>query len=94
MPAAELPARMRHDSLGDSYVFWLPYEPKAKVQLLLQAKITVAGKDAAMTSVHTALEPAAEAVANAAGRLKTKQSQRAVAKQIPRAASPTAPAAN
>lgn len=38
--AEEMPLHLRRDIVGDSYVFWLPYEPEMKTKVSLEASFT------------------------------------------------------
>lgn len=40
IPADELDKHLRRDVVGDSYVFWLPFDPPTETQVLVQGEFT------------------------------------------------------
>lgn len=58
IPADKLASHMRKDMVGQSYLFWLPYDPVMKTQMSVQAKFTdQAGHEVISDVVTLELEP-------------------------------------
>ncbi|MFO0944699.1 MAG: hypothetical protein U1D30_01940 [Planctomycetota bacterium] len=63
--AEELASHLRKDIVGDSYLFWLPYEPTAKTQMSLQGRFNPPGREEFSSGV-IAMEMVPSNVANIA----------------------------
>jgi hypothetical protein len=62
IPADRLPSHLRRDIVGNSYLFWLPYEPADSTQMLVQGKLQLSKRDALTSSVVSVdLSPAVSA---------------------------------
>jgi hypothetical protein len=70
VPAEQLPQHLRKDIVGNSYLFWLPYQPKQKTQLVVQGRFRSSkGADVvtSLTSVDLAPSLSVEALARTVG---------------------------
>lgn len=75
IPASELPGHVRKDIVGDSYLFWLPFDPKGKTQVLVQGFLkTRSGEQLTSGVVSLELEPVG--TGNQATGAKRRPSQR------------------
>lgn len=95
IPGDQLAKHFRPDVLGDSYLFWLPYDPPESSNVIVEARFLAKGEKEILDSGVNRIElmPADRAVAEGNGRLRLRTENHVVQKGVPAGAAPI-PSAN